>query len=515
MDAYKAEIDAISFSWENENKGEVYDVDDQLNINNGITYNSGDKFDIPENNKGKNPHNHDLTWYVKLGETNTFILETGKGRRIKKLEANKAEGFGLRAIASSSTNYSFNDNDGIVSSLDIDSDNDGIYDVVEAGFKAYDTNGDGILNSSDNGYLDTNNNGMHDTVENLTPKDTNTNGVLDAYELDADSDTCLDVYEAGFTDLDNDGVLDGTGYDNSNGKVTGNTDGYTDPGTTYQNINRCAVDDGCEIWVEDSKFESFNGKNKYLEIEYESADANNTINPVHPWSLAISFYPEKNNNNQNHILGASGQNGGLYLYLHNKKLHLKIGGLNNQAIWTGPDKFDKNTWYSVAVCFSGGGFGSNLPSKFKIFLIENNDLKEITSEGVWNKSTSDANEDVGLVFGRIQFKKSYEFYKGKISQSSLTSMDLSSISLNDLKTFIINPMCWLDRYANGNLYNSKNGTYKFIKNITGINSNGSNAASYNQIYLMGDGNNDKPKIIRNEVSPLFEDTNWSTNLIKN
>ena len=83
--------------------------------------------------------------------------------------------------------------------------------MVEAGFKAYDTNGDGVLNSNDNGYLDTNNNGMHDTVESLTPKDTNSNGVLDAYELDADSDTCLDVYEAGFTDLDNDGDLDGTG----------------------------------------------------------------------------------------------------------------------------------------------------------------------------------------------------------------------------------------------------------------------------------------------------------------
>ena len=91
-----------------------------------------------------------------------------------------------------------------------------------------------FLNSNDNGYLDTNNNGMHDTLESLTPKDTNSNGVLDAYELDADSDTCLDVYEAGFTDIDNDGDLDGTGYDNSNGKVTGNTDGYTDPGTTIK-----------------------------------------------------------------------------------------------------------------------------------------------------------------------------------------------------------------------------------------------------------------------------------------
>ena len=224
------------FDWEGNEKAINVDPDNQTNKNNGKQISQNERININNNSGGKDPRIKSLTWEVKLPEISNFNIYTDKSGLSE-------EGIALRAIATSSTNYSFNDNDGIASSLDIDSDNDGIYDVVEAGFKAYDTNGDGVLNSSDNGYLDTNNNGMHDTLEGLTPKDTNNNGVLDAYELDADSDTCLDVYEAGFTDLENDGILDGTGIDNSNGKVTGNIDGYTDPGTLFQNDTYCGEKD--------------------------------------------------------------------------------------------------------------------------------------------------------------------------------------------------------------------------------------------------------------------------------
>ena len=48
--------------------------------------------------------------------------------------------------------------------------------------------------------------------------------VLDYKDIDSDSDGCLDLKEAGFSDTDNDGLLDGTGVD-SNGQVLGN-DGY-------------------------------------------------------------------------------------------------------------------------------------------------------------------------------------------------------------------------------------------------------------------------------------------------
>ena len=231
---FKYAFEQMKFDWPGIEKATIIDPNNQTNRKNGFVIAQNQKINIKNNDNANNsrPRMRSLTWEVELPEVSNFNIYTNKTGRSE-------EGIALRAVASSSTNYSFNDNDGIVNSLDIDSDNDGIYDLVEAGFKAYDTNGDGVLNSNDNGYLDTNNNGMHDTVESLTPKDTNSNGVLDAYELDADSDTCLDVYEAGFTDIDNDGDLDGTGYDNSNGKVTGNTDGYTDPGTTFQNANFC------------------------------------------------------------------------------------------------------------------------------------------------------------------------------------------------------------------------------------------------------------------------------------
>ena len=45
--------------------------------------------------------------------------------------------------------------------------------------------------------------------------------------LDSDNDGILGAVEAGFTDADNDGELDGTGYD-TDGKVTA-SDGYVTP----------------------------------------------------------------------------------------------------------------------------------------------------------------------------------------------------------------------------------------------------------------------------------------------
>ena len=50
---------------------------------------------------------------------------------------------------------------------------------------------------------------------------------IDSLDLDSDDDGCDDVTEAGFTDADGDGILDGTGFD-SDGMVTG-SDGYGTP----------------------------------------------------------------------------------------------------------------------------------------------------------------------------------------------------------------------------------------------------------------------------------------------
>ena len=130
------------------------------------------------------------------------------------------------------------DRDGILDHMDLDADNDGIPDVVEAG--GTDANGDGIADD----FADVDGDGFNDTVDgdpdNSLPtgddsSDTNTadalqptgadtdgdgepnsypegdndgDGILDQQDLDADNDGIPDVVEAGGTDVNGDGIAD-------------------------------------------------------------------------------------------------------------------------------------------------------------------------------------------------------------------------------------------------------------------------------------------------------------------
>ncbi|MGB2129200.1 MAG: hypothetical protein ACPHXR_06945, partial [Flavicella sp.] len=61
-------------------------------------------------------------------------------------------------------------------------------------------------------------------------QDTDNDGTPDHLDTDSDGDGCADAVEAGFTDADDDGQVDGTGI-NADGKVSGG-DGYTTPADT-------------------------------------------------------------------------------------------------------------------------------------------------------------------------------------------------------------------------------------------------------------------------------------------
>jgi|GEM_PF-133006 len=114
------------------------------------------------------------------------------------------------------------DGDGIPNYLDLDSDNDGIPDAIEVG--ATDANNDG---KADN-YADANADGFSDiyfTTSALlkTSTDGNGDGRADSwpnknkdqdakpnpYDLDSDGDGIVDVVEAGLTDANFDGIVDG------------------------------------------------------------------------------------------------------------------------------------------------------------------------------------------------------------------------------------------------------------------------------------------------------------------
>ncbi len=133
------------------------------------------------------------------------------------------------------------DGDGIINSLDLDSDNDGIYDLLEGGALnvsgVEDTNEDGVIDDVTSG-LAFGDNGVYDVVETTTDSGilnyvlTNTDGTdqLDYFDLDSDNDSCMDVREAGFSDENEDGLL---GPDpivvDSDGLVINGTGGYSFP----------------------------------------------------------------------------------------------------------------------------------------------------------------------------------------------------------------------------------------------------------------------------------------------
>ncbi|WP_299106789.1 Ig-like domain-containing protein [uncultured Tenacibaculum sp.] len=104
------------------------------------------------------------------------------------------------------------DGDTIPDSLDLDSDNDGIYDVVEAGTASLDTNNDGRIDSITSSSGDIDDDGLADIIEasngndqGTTPRET-TSGIPDYINSDSDADGCSDANE-GY----NNGSIDGVG----------------------------------------------------------------------------------------------------------------------------------------------------------------------------------------------------------------------------------------------------------------------------------------------------------------
>lgn len=129
------------------------------------------------------------------------------------------------------------DGDLIPDYLDLDSDNDGIYDLIESGCNALDANNNGIIDGSNFGA-----NGLNNAIETfidsgilkfpLTNSDSDT--INNYLEIDSDNDLCTDVIEAGFADSNNDGILGSITPPtvNGSGLVTSGV-GYTIPNINY------------------------------------------------------------------------------------------------------------------------------------------------------------------------------------------------------------------------------------------------------------------------------------------
>ena len=136
------------------------------------------------------------------------------------------------------------DGDGVPDHCDLDSDNDGISDLVESGNAvaiAADTDGDGMISAAEAtaaGLTDSDGDGVLDAL-GATPVDTDGDGIADYLDLDSDNDGIPDTVEAQTTagyipptnmDTDGDGVDDA--YDPDSGgqfSIPVDTDGDGTP----------------------------------------------------------------------------------------------------------------------------------------------------------------------------------------------------------------------------------------------------------------------------------------------
>ena len=93
------------------------------------------------------------------------------------------------------------DGDNLPDYLDIDSDNDGIFDVDEGGDGNLVTNDEGVIDGNVIRFSDNDGNGMDDDSE-LTPvEDFDGDGVPEYQDIDSDNDGIFDVDDGGETEF--------------------------------------------------------------------------------------------------------------------------------------------------------------------------------------------------------------------------------------------------------------------------------------------------------------------------
>lgn len=174
-----------------------------------------DSLDLDSDNDG-------LSDLYESGIANPATLDTNNDGRIDAsfdVGANGLADIAETAVDSGTLNYNGGfvvdtDGDGVRDFRDLDSDNDGLPDVLESG--GSDPDHDGVLGT---GIPTVDGNGLP-AGGGLTPVDTDNDGIPDQRELDADNDSVFDLVEAGGTDANNDGMVDGF--------VDSNNDGFDD-----------------------------------------------------------------------------------------------------------------------------------------------------------------------------------------------------------------------------------------------------------------------------------------------
>ncbi len=189
---------------------------------------------------------HNFTANITLGNITEFVVIF-----INNTPGGLGNDLALDDIVIKQT-FCNSDNDDTPDVFDLDADNDGIPDIVEVGFGQL-SGGKATMNLAALGpWVDANGNGLHDSIDPFVAGfniiSTDSDGILDQFDLDSDNDGLFDVDEAGYGDgdvngdgmgdggeTDGDGILDVfdffVGFGNLGQPLPINSDGDTYPGT--------------------------------------------------------------------------------------------------------------------------------------------------------------------------------------------------------------------------------------------------------------------------------------------
>lgn len=185
------------------------------------------------------------------------------------------------------------DQDGVADVFDLDSDNDGLGDIIEDRWQDY-TLGYDTMDIVGANWIDANNNGWLDTAEAYynenMPKDFDGDGVPNYLDLDSDNDAQFDVDEAGLfngdgdvncdgvgdgDDSDYDGILDAfdnlNGFANSGKALPDNTSVIGEPNFLNVQSNSVTTD------ISGSLYASLDGNNDGIIFGTADADKDGII----------------------------------------------------------------------------------------------------------------------------------------------------------------------------------------------------------------------------------------------
>lgn len=146
---------------------------------------------------------------IVLGNVDKFIV-----RFINNAPGGAGNDLALDDIVISQT-LCDTDSDGVADVFDLDSDNDGIPDVVESGLGIISLGTAKIPFPS--GWVDANGNGMHDAAESNVILDSDSDGTPNYLDLDSDNDGIFDVDESGAGNTANATFQNGDGDISGNG----------------------------------------------------------------------------------------------------------------------------------------------------------------------------------------------------------------------------------------------------------------------------------------------------------